>query len=842
MLSIGKLGSGSEDYYLSAVAAGREDYYLRADEAPGRWLADGGLDLSGEVGAPELRALLAGRDPRHDSQLVRGPAGRARTPGFDLTFSAPKSVSLLFALGDPDQRAAAIGAHERAVEAAIGYLQDHAAFLRRGHNGAERVPALGLFAAGFRHRASRAGDPALHTHVLVANIAQDHEGRFGALDSRAIYRNAKSAGYLYQAELRHRLTTDLGVAWGPVLKGAADIAGFPPEVLAAFSRRRAEIEERLVERGESGRRAAEVAALDTRAAKDYSVRGEDLVADWRARAIELGFGPRVLETTLWRAQVREPDPGELAPLFDALGSPEGLTAHQPTFTRQDALRELCARAGPMWGAGALGEAADLFLASEHAVLLAPDEAHAPARYSTPELLATERELLQGAIERQREGAGLVEERTIRAVLAGRHELSHEQAAMVRGLAGSGDGVQVVLGRAGSGKTHALEPAREAWERGGYEVIGAALAARAATELQAGSGIPSRTLARLLIDAADLERSPLHAMSVVVLDEAGMVGTRDLAELARHAHEAGAKLVLVGDDAQLSEIAAGGSFRALAQSLGAIELTDNRRQGRGWEHQALAAIREGRAREAIDAYLAHGRIHVAPGAEAARRELVAGWFAAHRQGHEALMIAPRLTDAAELSRAARGLLVAAGEVGGPERQLACGPVAAGDRVMARRNDPGLGVQNGMRATVLGTGRQGCLRIVSDAGALLELPSDYLADGHLAYGYAITAHKAQGMSVDHAFVLGSAGLDREWGYTALSRARAGSHLYLSADGPSAAARATSSAAATSTRPRMHCAGSSATWRETDVRRPRRVGSSGSNRSTSAVSGGSADLSPS
>ncbi len=159
------------------------------------------------------------------------------------------------------------------------------------------------------------------------------------------------------------------------------------------------------------------------------------------------------------------------------------------------------------------------------------------------------------------------------------------------------------------------------------------------------------------------------MSVVVLDEAGMVGTRDLAELARHAHEAGAKLVLVGDDAQLSEIAAGGSFRALAQSLGAIELTDNRRQERGWEHQALVAIREGRAREAIDAYLAHGRIHVAPGAEAARRELVADWFAAHRQGHEALMIAPRLTDAAELSRAARGLLVAAGEVGGPERQLA-----------------------------------------------------------------------------------------------------------------------------------------------------------------------------
>ena len=228
MLSIGKLGSGSEDYYLHAVAAGREDYYLRADEAPGRWLSDGGLDLSGEVGAPELRALLAGRDPHDDSQLVRGPAGgRARTPGFDLTFSAPKSVSLLFALGDPSRAGPAIGAHERAVDAAIGYLEGHAAFLRRGHNGTERVPALGLVAAGFRHRASRAGDPALHTHVLVANLAQDADGRFGALDSRAIYRNAKSAGYVYQQELRHQLSGDLGVEWGAVSKGAAEIAGFP---------------------------------------------------------------------------------------------------------------------------------------------------------------------------------------------------------------------------------------------------------------------------------------------------------------------------------------------------------------------------------------------------------------------------------------------------------------------------------------------------------------------------------------------------------------------------------------------------------------------------------------
>ena len=248
MLSIGKLGSGSEDYYLGqAVAAGREDYYLRADEAPGRWLSDGGLDLSGKVNAPELCALLAGRDPSTTtpSWCAAPPAGgRARRASTSPSQRAQVGVAAVSPSAIPEQRAPGrtIG-HQRAVNAAIDYLEGHAAFLRRGHNGTERVPALGLVAAGFRHRASRAGDPALHTHVLVANLAQDADGRFGALDSRAIYRNAKSAGYVYQQELRHQLTKELGRRVGPgEPKGAAEVAGFPRRPLPPSAARRAEIE------------------------------------------------------------------------------------------------------------------------------------------------------------------------------------------------------------------------------------------------------------------------------------------------------------------------------------------------------------------------------------------------------------------------------------------------------------------------------------------------------------------------------------------------------------------------------------------------------------------------
>jgi ATP-dependent exoDNAse (exonuclease V) alpha subunit len=456
----------------------------------------------------------------------------------------------------------------------------------------------------------------------------------------------------------------------------------------------------------------------------------------------------------------------------------GLTANQSSFTRREVVRTLAERSGVL-GASALGELADRFLASEGVLLLSPKQDSPDARYSTPELIATERELLAGARERRGEGAGLVRESVIDSVLAGRPELSAEQAAMVRSLASSGDGLQVVLGRAGSGKTCALEPARLAWEAEGYQVIGAALAARAAAALEDDSGIRSGTLARLLTDARHPERSPLHAMSVVVLDEAGMAGTRDLAELARHAEEAGAKLVLVGDPAQLPEIAAGGAFRALAHELGALALRENRRQEVGWERQALLDIREGRAQEAVDSYLAHGRIHVGDDLDAAKDRLVADWWQATAEGADSLMIAATRSDAEDLARRARARRAAAGEIGVQSMQLPCREVAVGDRVMALRNDRLLGVQNGMRGVVVGLQGRG-LEVAVDGERRVVLPGWYLADGHLTYADAITAHKAQGLTVDRAFVLASGQVSREWGYAALSRARGETRLYLGPGG--------------------------------------------------------------
>ena len=300
MLSIGKLAAGQASYYLDqaegrvdaveSIGEGLEEYYAGGAEARGTWVgvAAATLGLSGEVDGTALRRVLAGLDPQ-DASPLRGASSAVRVAGFDLTFSAPKSVSVIFGIGDRELRAAVRRAHDRAVLEAVGYLERSAAAVRRGHGGARVERADGLVAAAFRHRTSRAGDPQLHTHVLVANLGRGPDGRWSALDGRRLYAHARAASFVYQAVLRSELTRSLGLEWLRVHKGIAELAGVPKPVLRAFSRRRAEIEAALAEHGTSSPRAAEAAALATRRAKRDGVDAAELVAGWRSRAAELGF-------------------------------------------------------------------------------------------------------------------------------------------------------------------------------------------------------------------------------------------------------------------------------------------------------------------------------------------------------------------------------------------------------------------------------------------------------------------------------------------------------------------------------------------------------------------------
>jgi ATP-dependent exoDNAse (exonuclease V) alpha subunit len=321
----------------------------------------------------------------------------------------------------------------------------------------------------------------------------------------------------------------------------------------------------------------------------------------------------------------------------------------------------------------------------------------------------------------------VADAALAAVLTGRPELSDEQATMVRRLCKDGDPVAVVVGKAGAGKTFALDVARQAWQQDGHRVIGAALARRAAEELEQGAGIESTTIAALLLD---LRRDPtalLDARTVLVVDEAGMVGTRQLAELLDHADEADAKVVLVGDHRQLPEIEAGGVFRGLVARGHAIALEENRRQEQPWEREALDLLREGRAGEALDAYQQHGRLHTAATAADVRGLLVADWWQSRERGEPGVMLALRRSDVADLNQRARALMMAADALSGPELTVDEPVFCVGDEVVCLQNDRCLGVANGTRGTVTALDTEArTLTLTGPDGRELNLPASYLDD--------------------------------------------------------------------------------------------------------------------
>jgi ATP-dependent exoDNAse (exonuclease V) alpha subunit len=355
----------------------------------------------------------------------------------------------------------------------------------------------------------------------------------------------------------------------------------------------------------------------------------------------------------------------------------------------------------------------------------------------------------------------------------RRSLNTEQAEMVRALTRRGRGIEVVIAPAGSGKTYALGAAHDAWHGAGYQVIGCALAARAAQQLQDDTAIPSTTIAALRRQLQQGWTFPPNG--VLVIDEAGMAGTRTLAPLITAAADARAKVVLVGDTRQLSEIDAGGLVRGLDHQLGGIHLTRNRRQRHAWERAALVHLRAGMVQRSIDAYIAHDRVTTAPTARALRAELAGDYVAAYQNGERVLMLATRRTDVADLNRRARNLLADHDTFSGPVLEIGGKPFQSGDRIICGRNQHRLGITNGTIATITRVDHdERSITARTDNGTTIELPAGYLDAGHVQHGYATTIHKAQGQTLDRTFIL-AAGLNQESGYTALSRGRIENRLY-------------------------------------------------------------------
>jgi conjugative relaxase-like TrwC/TraI family protein len=780
MLSIGKLGRGQERYYLGKVAEGAEDYYSGEGEAAGYWLGDVAEDLGlqGKVDPGQLVGMLTGQNPATGEPLgLQHVSGSGPVPGFDLTFSAPKSASILWALGGHPVAAEVKGAHASSVEAAVGYLQREACWTRRGKGGREFVQGSGFLGAGYVHRSSRAGDMQIHTHLLIANATQGPDGRWTRLYHPAIYEHAKAAGFIYEAHFRDELTQRLGVGWQKVENGIAEIEGFSAEQLRHFSTRREEILEAAGE-GASAR-SLQVATLVTREAKDRDLTTESLREIWREKGEEVG---------LTRESVRAVCGREVEAFDGRLQVAEveaALVAQRSHFGRRDVIQAVgnCLRSG---APGAeVEELADGFLSAGEVIRIAASPRG--DRYTTREIWELERKALATVEEMGvRRDRAVVSEIVVARVLAERPKLKPDQEAMVGRLLSGGEGVAVVVGEAGSGKTYALTAAAHGWAHDRTELRVAAPTWRAANVLRS-EGLSATSVARLL---AELDRGTaagqqaLARGSVLVVDEAGMVDSRAMARLVQHAHEADAKLVLIGDPAQLGEIEAGGLFASVAARTDPIVLDEVVRHRHDLDRESAKSIREGEGREALGAYFQEGRVFVSADAAERREAMVRDWWESFQADEDSLMIAKTNREVAALNAAARERMRAAERLGTEEIEVGEARFAAGDQVITRINDQRQNIYNRERWTVAEVDREsGTVELVGiDTRGRVCVDSDYLGrlrerDGGpaLEHGYAATTYQAQGATVDRAYVAVDPSMDRQEFYVAASRSREETFLY-------------------------------------------------------------------
>ena len=789
MLTIGKLGASSDQlaYYERQVAAGIEDYYAARGEGPGRWVGGGcgGIGLDGRVDRDAFMALMHGQDPVGGSVLRRTGAC-STVAAVDLTFSPPKSVSVLFAIADEQVSRLLVDAHERAVEAALGYLEREACWTRRGHGGAERLRGEGFIAAAYRHRLSRAGDPQLHTHVVVANMTRA-QGRYTALDAHVIYEHKSAAGAIYRAVLRAEVRERLPwVQWRSSGRGLFEIEGLPDGVLREFSRRRAEIEQRARELtgvGASGlsRERLQGIALATRRTKDYAVDGARWQEEARARAAEHGFGRRDLEqlASARASRVARSEAQIVRAVVERLSGAGGLTANHNTFARRQVLAEIAGEF-PRGACGRqLEQVTSAYLADSSVVVLGADAAE--CRYTTRELLACERAIVEGASRRAGTRVAVLDPRLARLALARLQvELSGEQQAAVLAVASSGDGVEVVRALAGTGKTRVLGALAGCYQQTGHRIVGVAPTGRAARELGKAIGAPASTLHALI---AELERSGRFAPGTVVLfDEAGMAPTRQSAALLAHAEQAGAKVIAAGDPGQLPSVQAGGWFAAVARELGDVQLREVMRQRDPQERAALEALHDGHP----DTYLAYkqlqGAMRVHAGEQEALAQLLRDWDHARTEHGlaSAVMIARDNTTCALLNERARGALKHDGTIAVSGVEISGREFCVGERVIARRNDRYRDIDNGTCATITAINAlTGTLTVNTDNDTPRVLDAAYVA-AHVEHAYALTGHGAQGATVEWAAVIGRPGeFTAEWSYTALSRARSHTFLHVIAE---------------------------------------------------------------
>ncbi len=891
-------GSGYK-YLLQSVAAGDGHrslttplirYYAESGTPPGFWLGTGvhglgtndrRIEPGGIVTEDHLRRLLGqGRDPvtgdplglpyfRHktveeriatrvdhlDPELSadersaeverieveeRERGTRRVVAGFDFTCSVPKSVSALWAVADPAVQARIVEAHHAAVADVVALMERDVAATRIGHAGVAQVATRGLIATAYDHYDSRAADPQLHTHVVIANKVQGEDGKWRALDGRPMHQAVVAISEHYNAVLADHLTRSLGLSWEQRERGkdrntAWEIVGVPDELIAEFSSRSAAIDaetDRLIDAyvSEHGHRPDQRAVLRLRQQATLSTRPDkthdslaDLTDQWRRRADRVlgrdaaSWAQHILDTgsdPVLRAEDVSRD--ELVALAQAVV--EQVQEKRSTWGRWNLSAEASTQTIGLRFATVEDREAVIGLITDAAEavslrLTPPELTVAPAAFTRPDgssvfrprhstiytstaLLAAEDRLLD--LSRSTSGPAL-DPVVAASVASGPDEqgrvLSADQRNVVERIATSGRTVDVLVGPAGAGKTLALGGLRRAWEaeHGSGSVIGLAPSAAAADVLAGDLDIPTENTAKWLYEHVR-GRWNLTAGQLVIVDEASLAGTMLLDRLTTHAADVGAKVLLAGDPAQLAAVDAGGAFGLLVRDRNASdgdgppELAYIRRFNNEWEKAASLRLRRGDT-EVIDLYDEQGRI-VGGDHDAMLDAAYHAWQTDTAAGRSSILIAETSDTVVALNQRARADRILAGQVAIEGVTLHDGTIAGrGDTIVTRNNDRRLTagrrswVKNGDAWTVIASHEAGSLTVQRPGArgrrGRVILPADYAAH-FVELGYALTCHRSQGATVDTAhLVVHSSSMTREAFYVAMTRGRLANVAYVATD---------------------------------------------------------------
>ncbi len=789
MLKITKIkqnGGEAAQYYTE----GKEHYYTKSKELPGIWYGGQSLGLNGEVSFSEFQNILQGKN-KNGEAVVQG-AGEKHRPGWDLTFSAPKSLSLYYVAANEETKFKIDKLWHESINKTLDYMQKFYMndSVRRGKGGVVREAPKELVFAKFDHCTSRANDPQIHTHVVMANLALREDGTYGTIEPDRIYKVMKEIGAIQRAEFIQGLQKDLGLEIERD-KESFRIKDFSKEVKLVYSKRSIEIERKIREQGAKTGAQKDYIKTITREKKSALSR-EDNISKWNAELKEKGIDENFTENLKgkyrdgfykkFKDNVAKQSKDELVK-----NCIDKLTKSFSTITEVQMKKEIAIESQGFYGLDEIKEIhSDLHLEKFKSIVYLGKDEFNQKRYTTNEIQKIELEMIEHAKEiyNKKTISVSLEEITLEKnrVVDGK-SLFDEQKLMLEYVL-SEENLKIVQGAAGAGKSFALERVKDVYENKGYTVLGLAPTGIASENLN-GNKINTITLDKYFFDKLNnIDAIKIDKNTVVIVDEAGMIGSRKMDLLLKEVNKVNAKIILVGDSEQLQSIDYGGAFKALKDRFDFVEMLDTRRQQIEWQKSAANLIRNGHTNEALILYGSNGKLTIEKAHEDAKIKIVNDYlneralspekskiimaFYNKDTNHINEIIHQKLKNKNEIKNSY--LL----EVVDRNKQIQEKEFSIGERIVCTKNSNKYGVKNGSLGTILEVNHHN-IKVKLDNKKVVEIDTQNYKN--IDYGYAITIHKSQGTTFDSARVLLTENIDKQLLYVLATRHRENLDMYIS-----------------------------------------------------------------